>query len=442
MINLFEHYDSKTAILYQTLELAGQNHFTTVINDNGFLPDTMTSPYQFFANYQVTEGSKPQFFNDIKVPRFWGIEGNNEQAWIKDKGKIRGNIYYKPHYKARIVSHVEWLSEQGKVRFIDHYTKHGVKYAQTTLDKDETPILKKYMNQKGQEVIYENYKTKNIVLDWEGKTYLFDTQANFILFYLKVIHADLSKILINSLATSFAVLYFLKEPSESIVFWQEHIQNEIPENMKLIFEESVNRHTQLVIPEKDEYEAVMNRLNPSEQKYVSQAGYVYDFKKENQYGHNALIMTNSDQIANLELLIRENDTIHFHIGALTEMSSVLMDLGKYDNVNLYPSVEQTTIQSLYTQCDLYLDINEGNEIEDAVKKAFDYNLLILAYSDTLHNAFVTAVAHRFEKAEQASQLSSFIQSIYADKAQFKQALAHQHTHANEIDIPTLTEILD
>ncbi len=32
------------------------------INDNGFLPDDVISPYQFFADNHNTENMKPRFF--------------------------------------------------------------------------------------------------------------------------------------------------------------------------------------------------------------------------------------------------------------------------------------------------------------------------------------------------------------------------------------------
>ncbi len=48
MINLFENYNQETQELHQSLKRAGYNHFTIVINDDGFLPDDVTSPYRFF----------------------------------------------------------------------------------------------------------------------------------------------------------------------------------------------------------------------------------------------------------------------------------------------------------------------------------------------------------------------------------------------------------
>ena len=55
-----------------------------------------------------------------------------------------------------------------------------------------------------------------------------------------------------------------------------------------------------------------------------------------------------------------------HIGAITEMSTTLMGLGKYDNVKLYPTITQE--DQLFT-CDIYLNINKGGEIVNAIERA-------------------------------------------------------------------------
>ncbi|SUM67726.1 accessory Sec system glycosyltransferase GtfB [Staphylococcus saccharolyticus] len=70
MINLFETYDQNTRELHQSLKIAGYNHFTIVMDDDGFLPDEVTSPYQYFAAYQIFDNGKPAFFNDVKTPLF------------------------------------------------------------------------------------------------------------------------------------------------------------------------------------------------------------------------------------------------------------------------------------------------------------------------------------------------------------------------------------
>lgn len=433
MINLFEHYNQKTEQLHQTLKLAGHDNETIVIHDDGFLPDEVHSPYKFFATYKVENSSaKAKFFNDVEIPQYWEIEGNNDHALILDMGVIRGKIFYKKHYEQRIVSHVEWLDQHGTIRFIDYYTKYGVKFAQMTLDVEGEPILKKYMNQRGQEVFYENYKTQTIVLDWKDKTYLFESQVAFLIFYLKQIEVDLSEIVINSLATPFSVTYNLDATGRDLLFWQEHSNGEIPGNMQLILNGSTNRKTRVLIPDNEEFNSIYSQLNENNQNLVTSTGYIYNYKKENKHQKHALILTNSDQIFNLESIVKTNEDIVFYIGAITEMSSKLLNLDQYHNIKLFPMIDKETIDELYMLCDLYLDINEGDEIENAVKKAFDHNLLIFSYSDIVHNSAFIAPEFRYPKDSEAQTLNQHLNYIVHNINVWDDCLLIQKVYANEV----------
>ena len=59
------------------------------------------------------------------------------------------------------------------------------------------------------------------------------------------------------------------------------------------------------------------------------------------------------------------------------MSTVLTSLEHYPNAKLYPTIKRDMVEELYQRCDIYLDINEGGEILNAVRTAFDYNLLLV-----------------------------------------------------------------
>ncbi len=99
-----------------------------------------------------------------------------------------------------------------------------------------------------------------------------------------------------------------------------------------------------------------------------------------------------------------------------------MQLDQYANVHLYPSINIDRVNELYQLCDIYLDINEGNEILNAVEQAFDYELLILGYRQTAHHAKVTLSEHLFEHndeitMESKDQLIQMLESL-KDQQQF------------------------
>ena len=57
-------------------------------------------------------------------------------------------------------------------------------------------------------------------------------------------------------------------------------------------------------------------------------GYIYPFIKENAGRPEALICTNSDNIAEINRIVEALPEVHFSIAAITEMSSQLMSLDR------------------------------------------------------------------------------------------------------------------
>ena len=126
--------------------------------------------------------------------------------------------------------------------------------------------------------------------------------------------------------------------------------------------------------------------------------------------------------------MQELPEVHFHIAALTEMSSKLMDMESYSNVSLYPGVKSNVLKELFRKCDLYLDINHESEIVSAVQKAFLYNQLIFAFKETLHNATYVAEEHIYQ-IDNVEQMISDIRTIVFEQKSIKNHLELQYTWA-------------
>ncbi|MCD8904098.1 accessory Sec system glycosylation chaperone GtfB [Staphylococcus chromogenes] len=441
MINLFERFDLNARTLYDTLRLSKQATTTLVIEDDGFLPEDIVTPYRFFADMEIAPHAKPLYFNEVPIPRFWEIEGNNEVAWVKDMGMTRAKINYRQDQKPRVVSHVDWYDAQGRLQFVDHYTEQGVHFAQSVYDLEGTLILRKYLDQQGKEVIYENFVVGSIILNWKGKTYHFQHKVSFILFFIKALNLTDYRFIINSLGLPFAVLYNLDTPGHDLLFWQEQSGGNVPGNMQLMLQGKSTRQFDVVVPDANEYQALTASMTERESQHVHQAGYLYDYQKKNGYTMNILIMTNSDQIHHLPSIIEACPFATFHIGAVTEMSSNLTVLDQYSNVKLFPAIEIETVNKLYQLCDVYLDINEGGEIINAVRRAFYHQLLILAYEEIAHNRTVTAPENCFTKADGAQALKEALKDIQQKKRYFKVRETYQQQHVNQTDIKSFNALM-
>ncbi|WP_164682797.1 hypothetical protein [Streptococcus hyointestinalis] len=79
MIKLYDWLIQDSLALDYSLNQAGFSGQTIVINENGFLPEGMTSPYSYFCGFEKSENRLPLYFNELPVPAFWQIAGNNSQ---------------------------------------------------------------------------------------------------------------------------------------------------------------------------------------------------------------------------------------------------------------------------------------------------------------------------------------------------------------------------
>ncbi len=158
-----------------------------------------------------------------------------------------------------------------------------------------------------------------------------------------------------------------RENSADILFWQENARPDIPGNMNIIFANQSNV-SKIFVQQKNSFEKLINLGAPADKLELK--GYIYSYKKSSKFSKNILICTNSDQIIRIKELITAFPDYCFHIVALTEMSSRLLSLGDFKNVLLYPSSTIIKIKELFQKCDIYLDVNRGNEILESVEREY------------------------------------------------------------------------
>ncbi|MCR5784715.1 MAG: accessory Sec system glycosylation chaperone GtfB [Eubacterium sp.] len=435
IVLLFDYYGDESQMLHTSFLEAGYNLPAVVINDDGFLPDDLISVYGYFlGDYKNSEKSlgKPRYFNGIDIPKFWEISGTNTNGEICDKGKKKAGIFYNYPYEKRLVKAVDWDGDKGKVRLSEHYNKYGALWATTAFNKEGQRVLKTYLSPEGREIIYENFVTGDIILNEDKKVTIFKNKTEFVIYFLKKAGLVSKRLIYNSLSTPFFVSQML-EPNgfKDILFWQERADRKIPGNMQIIFDNNATRCKKVFVQNQSEYDNLLNIGAPSDM--VSKLGNIYKFLRSNGHRKNVLICTNSDSIEHLKELITGMPYLTFHIAAITEMSSKLMETERYGNVKLYPGVKPKVLDELFKNCDFYFDINYGSEIADAVRRAFLNNMFITAFSNTAHNTDYLAPEHIF-KAHDADDLKELVKRA-ADESAFLDECVDRQKKAALSEVP-------
>lgn len=431
MIQLFDVYNQESQDLHYSLTAAGLSDLTVVIEPDGFLPDGVVSPFTYYLDY---DRGKPLYFNQVPVPDFWEIAGNNQFGTINDLNQERAVIHFADGLQARLVKKVEWKTPAGRIFQVDHYNRFGACFAKTTFDASGQAIMTSYRNVDQKEVILENHVTGDILLTLEGQGLRhFSGRVAFIIDFLQGLNVNLDHLLFNTLSTSFLTSFHFPEKSgKDILVWQEPLHDDIPGNMQLILENDQLRAKTIIIPDYVTYERALQLTDEKFHHKFSHLGYHYHFKRDNFVRSDALIVTNSDQLEQIEKLVESLPKVTFRIAAVTEMSSKLLDMLRYPNVVLYQNASPQKIQELYQLSDIYLDINYGNELLQAVRQAFEHNQLVLAFEETAHNRRYTAPNHIFAK-EAVDGMIQTIELALSNVKEMGRALGDQGYHANYVD---------
>lgn len=375
---------------------------TVVINDDGFLPQEVESPIQFYCNF--SNEINPLYFDMIKLPRFYRIVANANKGEIYDLDKKRGEIVFLSNDNSRLVKEIRWLDDKGQVSWSDHYNQQGKLFCKSFYSAGKESI-RKYFDE-FREVITWYLQSGDIFLNYNNETLHFGNIAEFINHYLHIKNYDLHHIFYNSLNQALLTTLDISTKGSDTLFWQEKLGGSLPGNMEYLIK-NTTRTKHIVFQNYIDWKNWKDKLPQSENVNYDFLGVIYPHPRGNKLRPEALILTNSDQIENLQKIVTSMPNVNFHIAAITEMSDKLLSLEKYNNVYLYPNALREKLLSLYKICDVYLDINHGSEVLDAVRAAFEQNMLIVGFDNTLHNAnFVNP-----ENIFLSNQVDSMIQKI-------------------------------
>ena len=106
--------------------------------------------------------------------------------------------------------------------------------------------------------------------------------------------------------------------------------------------------------------------------------------KKNHIVGDALILTISDQIEQLDYLLDNLSDICFHIEAPVQFSEKIRKLETKYNVRLVTVTTEQQIDTLVNMCDILLDINHFQEVGSIVSKFMQAGKMVLAFDNTVH----------------------------------------------------------
>ena len=98
---------------------------------------------------------------------------------------------------------------------------------------------------------------------------------------------------------------------------------------------------------------------------------------------DALILTVSDQIEHLLYLLDQLPQVCFHIAAPVVFSDRMLELQSKGNVRLHTVTDEASISFLMRVCDVLLDINHYEEVDQVVARFSQSGKKVLAFDNTV-----------------------------------------------------------
>lgn len=428
MINLFEHYDVASADLLRSEIIAKIKVPSVAIFDDGFLPKEVDSPIQHYC--QFNRHHQPLYFDKLPLPKYWKINSVAGSGTVYDLNQKRAEITYSSADNSRIIKEVRWLNLAGQVNWVDHYNRYGERFAKTYYENGRA-VFEKYFKNSDHQVMAWNCLKGDFWLKVDGYERHFASRADFVAYYLQQRQYPLNHVIYNTLNVSLAVTMNLPKSGSDILFWHEKTADQLPGNMQyLVDNETRTKH--VIFQNYTDWQQ-RDRFLPKEPGHVDfqYLGMIYPHPRSNKLQQRGLILTNSDQVEQLDKLVKLLPNFEFNVTAVTEMSGKLLQFGDLPNCNVYPTVSQQRLKQLMADCDVYFDINHGDEILDAVRGAFEQNMLIVGFNETLHNRKFVAPENVFKK-NAVKQMAQVVLTALVKPEEMKQLVDTQRQLAGDV----------
>ena len=336
----------------------------------------------FFSNH---ENSSPLHMTQLPLPRFWEVLSSGD---IIAEGNKKGKIYCYPQWP-QMVEVVEWYDNKGICCAKDHYDLSGTCFQREIWSggKKEIDIY----GQENQEQLYlfsshdralyreANGQEQGFSSIDEARKLILDKQLStgdcLVLSDISLLRE------IPNFSSNQLVFYMREELSaEDISYLKDRCGKLLTRDLKL-------------------------KIDNMNLPLIYLPTFLGAFR---EFRPHILILTDTQELEQIEVLVSALPNFEFHIAALTVMGGRLLDLDCLANVHLYPGLSKEIYEKLLQTCSIYLDISHAQEILDGSRTALENGMILYAFKETCHQPEFYATDHVFSRdciAEMIDELS-------------------------------------
>lgn len=424
MVSIFNRYTEKEEKLCSSYNNGKKNNTVVVLEDDGFLPEGIVSPFRYYVQEECgqCEKKEPLFANLLETPELWEIAMRYDKAEIFSDGIKKAEIEYALPEELHNVKSVKWMMEDGHCYRSDFYDKAGNLYFCDFYDEENDVDIRIYYADNKPVIICQPYFERYTLFIGGRITKNYNSKKEFIMDFVNKVFKDEEEIITNDANLAGWV-------AEADMVQKSLIVQGQLENISLLNSLPDETRIRVLFDSREELNKWRVTAGVScERFYYSETTF-----PDNQCVKDILILTNSDEIEKLEEIIVMLPEFEFNIAAATLMSEKLMNMEKYSNVTLYPGISKEEAKDLFKASSFYLDINHYSQIFDAVYEAYRHNLLIVGFEETLHDKEYVLTECIFP-AYNYENMVAFIKTMSDNEALLKATLIKQNQLPNFEDM--------
>lgn len=351
-----------------------------LLRAKGFLDNRITSIFDdVIYDSEKARTTSPLLKWNIPISENFNIYGD---TIFTESGIVRGKVVFQGTNTYGVVKVITWLNNQGQEVRKDYYNQYGWRYMSEDFNNGKI-ISRTYYSYSQKVIIMENLTTNAV--QFMNKEELYPDYETLVVDYWSQKGYQVDKLITNN----------------------HSIAEKLPVKAKyLLFDRENNTE----------------KLN-----------YLYMFPKKT-WRPIAYVHTDSENLEQIENLVKTLPNIMFYISARTTMSGKLINLQLHRNVILFYGLSNIEEKSkeLLDEVSIYLDINHDfyDEKLDMVKKAYFANNLIMTFDNVRHRPELVLDKNIY-KSHEFENLTTYIEHIASGKIDYQEELRQQQKLVNK-----------
>lgn len=371
---VFNSIGFQESILMAGFDAAGIDYLAISLNSQIMPTDKVMDLPTIAAKIKHPKKPQPMFFSKYKLASRYEVQSVFSSGSIRFLNKEEGKLnYYEDMH--RVISSVVYNGQDNRRALEEVYSKDGVHISDIFFNKEGVRAFEFFLGEEELSIEYSDTGWP-ITVNYKGQKIPY-REFNAIIIKEILKTGDFDQLVYNHFGAPLSIAIDV-DSIKSVAIYDED-GNDIPGNLLSLMEGEFSTDKVVFTGPAKKW------ANDSRLKTAKVDTYVINIpakiKTEGKNNKQAFVYTGTDNLTNIENLIKDNPNIEFNLTAPTAVSEKINGLMKYDNVLVYPNIGFEDLDRLISTAGIFLDINNGREVDNILYRVVTNGAVILSDND-------------------------------------------------------------